>query len=486
MSADGRFVAFESLASNLVPGDTNATWAVFVRDRLLGTTPRASVDSNGVQGDGPSRFAAISADGRWVAFESDATNLVLGDANGVRDVFVHDMLTGTTLRASVDAQGGEVAAASTTPAISGDGRFVAFQSPADLLVPGDTNGVDDVFVKDLLTGAIVRASTASTGGQIDLASRAPVLSADGRFAGFTSASALFTPNDTNGADDVFVKDLASGAVVRASVSSSGTQANGPSTTVGGVQLSADGRYIVFESAASNLVAGDANGATDCFVHDRLTGVTEILDVTSAGVVSSGNSHDPVISADGRFAAFDSGSANLVPGDNNLYWDVFRRDRGPQGATPFCFGDGSGAACPCGNEVPTGTATGCATSLGSGGRLISSGVASLSSDTFVLTGSQMPNSSVLYFQGTVHEAQGAGIVFGDGLRCVAGSVVRLGTRTNVGGASQYPAAGDVPISLRGQIAAPGERAYQAWFRNAAGFCTSATFNLTNALSATWTP
>jgi hypothetical protein len=153
---------------------------------------------------------------------------------------------------------------------------------------------------------------------------------------------------------------------------------------------------------------------------------------------------------------------------------------------FCFGDGSGTACPCGNNSAAGSQDGCLSSLGTGGRLRASGNASLAADTIVLTGAQMPNSSALYFQGTNQQNGGLGAAFGDGLRCAGGTVIRLGTKANVAGASQYPAAGDPPTSVRGLVTAPGTRTYQIWYRNAAAFCTAATFNLSNGCQITWAP
>jgi hypothetical protein len=154
--------------------------------------------------------------------------------------------------------------------------------------------------------------------------------------------------------------------------------------------------------------------------------------------------------------------------------------------PFCAGDGSGTACPCGNESAVGSSSGCISSLGVGGRLFASGNAHLTADTLVLHGDQMPNSAVLFFQGTGQQAGGAGSIFGDGLRCASGLVARLGTKLNVGGASSYPAAGDAPISVRGGVTAPGVRTYQCWYRNAAPFCTPSPFNVTNGWQVTWAP
>jgi hypothetical protein len=154
-------------------------------------------------------------------------------------------------------------------------------------------------------------------------------------------------------------------------------------------------------------------------------------------------------------------------------------------TTYCFGDGTGTACPCGN--PGSAGNGCASSVSAGGaHLGASGTASISGDTFVLTGTLMPNSSALYFQGTVQTAAGAGTAFGDGLRCASGSIIRLGTKVNAGGTSSYPSAGDALISVKGANSAGAVRDYQCWYRNAAAFCTSATFNLTNGLEVTWAP
>jgi hypothetical protein len=153
---------------------------------------------------------------------------------------------------------------------------------------------------------------------------------------------------------------------------------------------------------------------------------------------------------------------------------------------LCSGDGSGTACPCGNNAAPGANTGCLSSLGVGGKLIAAGVPSVSADTLALLGTQMPNTSMLFFQGTAQVNGGLGSAFGDGLRCAGGTVTRLGTKSGVGGAGHYPVAGDATISVKG-VDAPGNvRIYQCWYRNAAAFCQPDTFNLTNAVSVTWTP
>jgi Tol biopolymer transport system component len=318
ISADGRYVAFWSIASNLVSGDTNGTSDVFVHDRVTGATERVSVASDGSQASacfGP----AISGNGRYVAFWSDFPNLVPGDTNGSWDVFVHDRVTGVTERASVASDGTQANSFSFGTGISADGRYVGFIGAASNLVPGDTNGSWDTFVHDRVTGVTERVSVASDGTQGNNNSYSPAFSADGRYVAFESGASNLVPGATR-AGDIFVRDRATGATERVSVGSNGTQANGFSS---GPAISADGRYVGFHSEASNLVPGDTNGATDAFVHDRIAGITERVSVASDGAQANSSSYAPSISADGRSVAFLS-YAHLVPGDKN---GVFVRDRG---------------------------------------------------------------------------------------------------------------------------------------------------------------
>ncbi len=177
-----------------------------------------------------------------------------------------------------------------------------------------------------------------------------------------------------------------------------------------------------------------------------------------------------------------------PSDNGVFFGLV--DSVHFGPLPpgnvFCSGDGTGTACPCGNASATGAGEGCSSSLGFGATLRASGTSSLSADTLALNGTQMPNAPCLYFQGTTQANGGAGSVFGDGLRCAGGSIVRLSTATNSGGGSQYPSGTQSSVSVRGQVTTPGVRDYQVWYRNAAAFCTPSTFNLTNGLEITWAP
>ena len=234
ISADGRFVAFESRASNLVEGDINGTDDIFVHDRETGTVELVSVSSNGAQANRSSGFPSISADGRFVAFESRASNLIVGDTNNEMDVFLHDRTTGSTERVSVSSSGAQANALySSQPSISADGRFVAFSSFASNLVDSDTNNDRDVFVHDRATGTTERVSVSSSGEQTDfLYSRAPSISADGRFVAFQSASRNLVAGDTNGKSDIFVHDRATGTTERVSVSSSGAQGSDPGGKLG--------------------------------------------------------------------------------------------------------------------------------------------------------------------------------------------------------------------------------------------------------------
>ena len=323
ISADGRYVAFESAASNLVSGDTNGVRDIFVHDGQAGTTERVSVALEGTEANDYSDDTSISADGRYAAFESYASNLVPGDTNGVRDIFVYDRQSGTTERVSVAFEGTEANDYSDGPSISADGRYVAFESAASNLVPGDTNEVRDIFVYDRQSGTTERVSVAYDSTETNDFSGAPSISADGRYVAFVSAASNLVPGDTNGTGDIFVHDRQLGTTERVSVASDSTQAASSSSQL---SISADGRYVAFMSRASNLVLGDTNGSYDIFVHDRQTGITERVSVTSDGTQADYSSYNPSISADGRYVAFWSPASNLVPGDTNEARDIFLHDR----------------------------------------------------------------------------------------------------------------------------------------------------------------
>jgi HYR domain-containing protein/IPT/TIG domain-containing protein/WD40 repeat protein len=330
ISSDARYVVFSSDATNLVSGDTNAKTDVFLRDRQTGTTTRMSVDSSGAQGNNNSNEPAISADGRWIAFRSDATNLVSGDTNAATDIFVRDRTSSTIVRVSVDMAGVQANGPSFQVAISGDGRFVAFESLATNLIASDTNAASDVFVRDRDADgnttfdepggvATTRVSVSSLGMAANDNSGAPALSSDGRYVAFQSDATNLVSADTNSVTDVFVHDRQTSTTTRVSIATGGTQGNGNSIEP---SISAGGRFVAFESLATNLVAGDTNAVADVFVHDRQTTSTFRISVNASGTQGDAASGDPMISSDARFTAFRSSATNLVAGDTNARVDVF--------------------------------------------------------------------------------------------------------------------------------------------------------------------
>ena len=347
ISSDGRFSTFYSDASNLVPGDANRARDVFVRDRQTGETTRVSVDSAGAEANDDSFEPAISADGRFVAFSSSATNLVAGDSNEVNDVFVRDRQANTTTRVSIGLAGANANGGSDSPSISGDGRRVAFTSAATNLVDGDTNNQRDAFVFDRQTGVTTRASLSFTGEQPILDSFTPELSADGRFLAFTSFASNLVTFDDNEGSDVFVRDLQANTTTRVSEYTGGFQVDGDSQRP---SISADGRYVAFDSDAWNLVWGDTNDVFDVFVHDRLTGVTTRVSVDDSGLQSDGSSFRPTLSGDGRYVAYYSEASNLVSGDTNGAADVILFDR-RSGATRRVSVAGGGGEANGDSERP---------------------------------------------------------------------------------------------------------------------------------------
>jgi Tol biopolymer transport system component len=323
LSSDGRYVAFSSEASNLVPGDPSAESDVFLRDTLAGMTEMVSVSSVGEPGNGRSILPDISADGRFVVFESSASNLAPGDLNGATDVFVRDRQTGATSLASVSTTGELGNGASEHAVVSADGRYVAFSSQATNLVDGDTNAVSDIFVRDLSAGTTTRVSVSSSGTQANGGFNLwPSLSASGDKVAFGSGATNLDPLDTNGRGDVYVHDRISGITSVASVSSAGELSNGFSFHAA---LSGDGNAVAFTSSGTNLVPEDTNGVQDIFVRDLVAGTTERVSVTSNEKEGTDYSEVPDISGDGRFIAFYS-PAVLTPKDGNLTVDVFLRDR----------------------------------------------------------------------------------------------------------------------------------------------------------------
>ncbi len=412
ISANGRFVAFQSDANNLVTGDTNNVSDIFVHDRQTGATTRVSISSTGVQANGASEAPAISADGQYVTFTSSAHNLVPNDTNGKWDIFVHDRQTGQTQRVSITSAGTQLVNDSFGSVISGDGRIVAFLysssyldgggifthdrqtgqttyiswtidgigtdqvkdlaistdgrfvafSSSDNFVPGEYYGIWDVFVYDRQTDVIEIVSVNSQGGFGNGESTHPALSADGRYVVFHSKAYGLDSSGTN----IFVHDRQTGQTNGVDVSSGGANAD---KTSGYPDISGDGRYIVFHSQAGNLVDDDSatclsaynipESCSDIFIHDRQTGQTERVSIDSAGVQGNGHSILPSISSDSNSVVFVSEATNLVQADTNNEWDVYIHERETDG-NPTATATSSPTASTTPPATPTPTSTSIAT------------------------------------------------------------------------------------------------------------------------------
>jgi hypothetical protein len=319
LAKDTNKVAFATNAS-LVDADSNGTTDIYTRDMLNEQTKLISVSSDGGQANSSSGGSTISADGQIVAFHSWANSLVENDVNGWRDVFLHDTVGSTTTLlsySSLSAQGNSV---SESPQISDDGSQIVFHSYATSLLANDSNGgILDVFVRDIENSETSVLSIDSDGDQTFGNSFSPAISGDGRWIAFQSDSFGLVSGISNENVDIFLHDRLSGVTTRVSVSSSGTQSNGDSKNV---SISDNGKYIVFESAATNLVDSDTNNADDIFLHDTQTNETIMLSKNLAGMPANGDSSNPKISGDGRSVAFTSFASDIVYWDQNAQADVF--------------------------------------------------------------------------------------------------------------------------------------------------------------------
>ncbi|MFC7385427.1 S8 family serine peptidase [Sphaerisporangium rhizosphaerae] len=380
LSDDGSAVTFASVAGNLVPGDTNDDLDVFVTDLRTGAIERVSVASDGTQADAFSLTPTLSGDARYVGFSSGATNLVPGDTNGQTDAFAHDRQSGRTELISVGPGGALSDGLSSQPAFSSDGRFAVFNSDATNLVAGDTNGRTDVFVRDRQAGTTERVSVGPGGAQGDGNSREQTISADGRFVAFESNATNLVPGQDDGSTNLFVRDRQAGTT-EALTTPEGVEPSSPKISADGRMVvyigagpkgwqiyrydrqartnalvsaasdgspgddwsfapspSADGQTVVFYSYAANLAGPDVNGRTDVFVRDLKAGTTQRVSTGPKGVEGDGSSEVPSISGNGRYVAFQSSSANLVEGDTNRHSDVFVRDRTPGPEPRFALGE----------------------------------------------------------------------------------------------------------------------------------------------------
>lgn len=322
VSSDGRFVVFESTATNLDPWDTQPQYDIFVRDFTTGTTQRISTPSTSVTPNADSRAPSISADGQRVVFESAATNLISGDTNGKVDIFVWTRSTGQISRVSVASNGAQADADCEKARISGDGRFVVFESRAGNLDPAKSGSRRDVYVRDLLLGTTRCASLNQFGQPGDRDSFHGSISADGNRVAFESESTNMLFWDTNNHNDVYVRDFAANTIARASTTWNGLEGNAGSMRP---SISPDGMYVAFESQASNLVIGDTNYQNDIFLRDLAGGFTHRISVSSTGNQGNMRSFDPQFSGNGRYVCFMSEATTMIPGDTNNFTDVFVRD-----------------------------------------------------------------------------------------------------------------------------------------------------------------
>lgn len=522
VSDDGRYIAF--FGDGLRPADLGLDYGrdILIRDRVLGTL----TDLTGVDFEPPIYgVPKTSSDGNRIAyhvvntwFGSYSTAILVKDRGG--------NLLGSRAGNATFGAGQPTDTWVESPFLSADGRYLVYKFR-------DVSGTQVRRYGFELSGQPedTVASSATSAGSVD----ASGVSRDGRFVAYTRL--------TGTSYGTWLRDMQTGLEQRVDPTL-GPALSTPSV-VGGI--TDDGRFVAYASVASSLVTGDTNGVSDVFVRDGLSQLTVRISVDALAAQANGASTDCVIDSTGAAVVFLSAAANLVPGDVNGKADIFRRsmcelsfpdaDGDGFGGEPalfscaptppghvaiggdcddadptrhpgaqelcngvdddcdsladediagvaYCSGDGSGSACPCGNAGASGH--GCASSIfAMGARLGTLGCASVSADTLVLAGSEMPDSSALYFQGTTQQNGGLGSVFGDGLRCAAGTLTRLGTKTNVAGTSHYPDVGDPPVSVRGLVTSPGLRMYQVWYRNAAAFCTPATFNLTNGWQVSWT-
>lgn len=319
----GDVVVFASSASNYVTADTNGVGDIFAYTRSSGAIDRLSRNNSGVEGDGSSSHPGVSADGRYVVFESAATNLVSGDTNAAMDVFLYDRDDDTIARISLTSAALQSNGDSFSPAISDDGEIIAFASDATNLVSGDTNAATDIFIYVRASGAVTRISLTTAGVQGNGTSGSPALSSDGQYVAFASSATNLVSGDTNGVTDIFLRDRDADTTVRISLSSTGAGADGASANP---SISDDGSIIAFESAAANITAGDTNSSLDVFTRNTATSTNELISLGSGDVQGDGDSRYPVVSGTGRYIGYQSEATNLVTGDTNSATDIFIRDR----------------------------------------------------------------------------------------------------------------------------------------------------------------
>lgn len=336
ISGDGRFVVFETLASNLAPGDFNGKLDCYLRDRELGITERISVSSSGAGGSGDSFRPVVSDDGRYVLFTSFAQNFAAGDDNDTADVFLRDRELGTTTLVSVALDGGVASSYSESADLTPDGRLALFRSSATDLVAGSNAGWNKMILRDLALGITEQVSLTwdgafPAGDCID-----GRITPDGRFVTFTSPVHTIVPNDSNQRDDIFVRDRLLATTERVNVGSDGAQDDGGASRG---RISDDGRFVTFSSASTRFAPSDTNDASDVYLRDRWRGATRQLSISTAGQISARGGGEAEICGDGGVILFSSGGDELDPRDDNGVGDVLVHVRAPGYATSAVYGSG---------------------------------------------------------------------------------------------------------------------------------------------------
>lgn len=323
ISANGRYVVFNTNYSGVVSGDTNNVTDIFVRDLKNNTTERISVTSTGAQANKASARFDISATGRYVVFDSLASNLSANDTNSNRDIFVRDREKGTTTLLSKDSMGAVGNGLSASPSISCDGAHIAFYSTSTNLSVNDTNGKPDIFLVDRVSDDAVSNITPLANGSSD----GPEMSCNGESIVFESSASNLVANDTNGLTDIFSYNTVDDVHTRVSVSSSGVEMNSGYASLRGKSIDFSGRYVAFASNATNLVASDTNGQFDVFLHDMKDGTTQIISKRSSTVQTNKETFYYALSLDGRGIVFTTSDSGLVSSDTNTVADVFLSETG---------------------------------------------------------------------------------------------------------------------------------------------------------------
>jgi len=547
ISSDGRYVAFRSSATDLVPGGGPQS-GVYLRDHSNGTLHLVYAALPGESALGP----VISADGSVVAFS------VFSFQGNTSSIYAYDVLQQSVSLTSVGLSGGPAGGYSQAPSVSRDGRLVAFMSTSEKLVTGDFNQNRDVFVADRLTGIIERVSVGDNDIEADDSSSIGPMqkfAGDGRFIAFYSRATNLVPNDTNGVTDVFIRDRQLGTTLRASLGAGGAELSHGTSQA---NLSASGRRLLFSTSAPELVAGDTLGFEDVFARNLVTGAVTLLSRNAQGLPCNHDSRLSGVSPDGSWAlvgsqatdfdavdggrpgtylvevetgaarriildyrddppirlstgalsegarhlAFTANESSVIVSDLNGAADVFRRhlDQGylPMIVQTFCSGDGTAAACGCGgSNSPAGF--GCTGFFGGARSLGVEGLASVTTDSLRLVTSAYLSSSVfgtpggIFVSGSMRMNNGMGLTFGQGLLCVSGTLVRLGafagsSIADINVSHGYPSA--TPLSIAAGPVTPGSTThYQYLFRTPSippGWCMDRQGNGTNGLSVTWLP